>query len=110
MYIDLSPIKRIMIGMAIIIVALLITVVCLLVALNGKKDPGQESNEIIEKISPRFQWYDGGHGTPETIYIDTEEGVLYLVWRDTMGTTWGSVIMGSDGLPVLAEGYERIGD
>lgn len=111
MYIDLSPSKRIMVIMTAIIVALIIAVVCLVVALNGKSDPMQEvDNEVIETVGPRFRWYDGGHGNFERIYIDTETGVLYVVWHDTMGTTWGSVIMGADGLPVLGEGYERKGD
>lgn len=51
----------------------------------------------------------------DSIYVDTKTGVEYFVhheWTGSQGSTgsysqWGSVLMGADGLPILADGYSR---
>lgn len=106
---DFKPVKYLMYIMVAAIIALLIAVVILAVALGKKGEAPVVITEdiVFEDAGPRFKWYDGGNGHGETIYVDTETGVLYIHKFNTMGSHWGSVIVDTDGLPMLAEGYSR---
>lgn len=58
---------------------------------------------LVETIGDSTVW--------DSIYVDTKTGVEYFVHCENHGnggyTSWGTVLMGQDGLPLLAEGYER---
>lgn len=58
---------------------------------------------LVEKI--------GSNTNYEAIYVDTKTGVEYLVHFEKDGnghtSSWGTVLMGADGLPLLADGYSR---
>ena len=47
----------------------------------------------------------------DAIYVDSKTGVLYFVHHDGKDNgnsiEWCTVLLGSDGLPLLADGYER---
>lgn len=47
----------------------------------------------------------------DAIYVDSKTGVLYFVHHDGKdngnSVEWCTVLLGSDGLPLLADGYER---
>ena len=63
----------------------------------------------------RFQVLErlGDNNDYDVIYVDTFTGVEYFVHHEDHGNygkdSWGSVLIGPDGLPIMAPGYSREG-
>ena len=72
-----------------------------------------EDNEVSEYLN-RFEVYDKirDTGVEDTIYVDTKTGCLYFSHYshgvNGNSVEWCVPLLGSDGLPLLAEGYERM--
>lgn len=84
----------------------LILVFLMIIVLSGCDDNKQSMIDNSEN-NGRFVLQESIGG--DSIYVDTRTGVLYFVHKggSNYPYMWGSVLMGADGLPLLAPGYER---
>lgn len=87
----------------------MILIAIMIIFLVGCSDDGQSMIDNSEN-NARFVLQESIGG--DSIYVDTRTGVLYFVHKggSNYPYMWGSVLMGADGLPLLAPGYERPAD
>ena len=89
----------------------IILAILMVIMLTGCSESNQQSMLNNSENNARFVLQEA-IGT-DYIYVDTRTGVLYFVHQNKSGTdssynfAWGSVLMGADGLPLLAPGYDR---
>lgn len=89
----------------------LLLVLFMVITLTGCDDENKQSMINSSENNSRFVLQEAIGS--DYIYVDTRTGVLYFVHQNDASTTsgynfaWGSVLMGADGLPLLADGYAR---
>lgn len=97
------------------VVAIIISMM-LVISLSACSDNEQTHTTTNYENLDRFVLQEKVTGTDDlqdwdAIYVDSKTGVLYFVYHDwgPNGSTveWCTVLLDSDGLPLLADGYER---
>lgn len=97
-----------------LVVALLLSLSVFLI-LSGCSEEKRDNMIDESENHARFQILEklGNNTDYDVIYVDTYTGVEYFVHHEDHGNygkdSWGSVLIGADGLPVLAPGYSREG-